>query len=214
MEQQNLTKSSSKQAIMAVLATWFPIKKTFQIMVILLVIAIFSSFGYVLILNLAAFQYSPENVVSKFTLLIENPTQTVTEEEKKVLLDITQAGFLNSWGNENNIKLLRTFANSKTIEIGNVEYSGPSKNYATVTLKFNNDFPNPEAKQAKLYLEKYPSSNFYGIFNTAYRWRIYEIDMPRNLNILDNFNKTVTDTTKQVDETSKNFWDSVTGIFK
>ncbi len=214
MEQPNQAKSNLPNPAMAVLATWFPVKKTFQILVILFVTVIFSSMAYVLVLNLAAFQYSPENVVNKFTQLIENPTQTVTEEEKKVLADITQSGFLNSWGNENNIKLLRISAASKPVEIGAIEYSGSGKNYATVVLKFQNNLPNPEGKQAKLYLEKYPSSNFYGIFNTAYRWRIYQIDMPRSLNILDNINKTVTETTEQVDKSSKSFWDNVTGLFK
>lgn len=166
-----------------------------------------------MILNLAAFQYSPENVVKKFTTLIENPTSTVTDEEKKVLGDITQTGFLSSWGNENKIKTLRVFANSKPIEIGGVEYTGVNQNYAVVTLKFDNDFKNPNSKQAKIYLEKYASNNFFGIINTAYRWRIYQLDMPKKDNILDNFNQAVSDSTKNLDEGSKNLIDSITGIF-
>jgi|GEM_PF-6369779 hypothetical protein len=210
---KSLLKSSSS-AFLAVLSTWFPIKRTFQVLVVLLVITNFVSVGYLVVLNLAAFQYTPENVVKKFTALIENPTSTVTEEEKKVLGDITQAGFLSSWGNENNIKTLRVFANSKPVEIGSVEYTGVNQNYAVVTLNFQNDFKNPNSKQAKIYLEKYSSNNFFGIVNTAYRWRIYELDMPKNDNILDNFNQTVSDTTKNIDEGSKSIIDSITGIFK
>ena len=209
----SLLKSSSS-AFLAVLSTWFPIKRTFQVLVVLVVIALFVSVGYLVVLNLAAFQYTPENVVKKFTVLIENPTSTVTDEEKKVLGDITQAGFLSSWGNENNIKTLRVFANSKPIEIGNVEYTGANQNYAVVTLKFQNDFKNPNSKQAKIYLEKYASNNFFGIINTAYRWRIYQLDMPRNDNVLDNFNQSISDTTKNIDEGSKNIIDNITGIFK
>jgi hypothetical protein len=210
----NSVLKSNLQTFLAVLSTWFPIKRTFQVLVVLLVITIFVSVGYLVVLNLAAFQYTPENVVKKFTALIENPTSTVTDEEKKVLGDITQAGFLSSWGNENNIKTLRVFANSKPIEVGSVEYTGANKNYAVVTLKFQNEFKNPNSKQAKIYLEKYASNNFFGIVNTAYRWRIYQLDMPRNDNILDNFNQAVSDTSKNIDEGSKNIIDSIKGIFK
>jgi hypothetical protein len=213
-QKSNSLLKSSSSAFLAVLSTWFPIKRTFQVLVVLLVITIFVSVGYLVVLNLAAFQYTPENVVKKFTALIENPTSTVTDEEKKVLGDITQAGFLSSWGNENNIKTLRVFANSNPVEIGSVEYTGINQNYAVVTLKFQNDFKNPNSKQAKIYLEKYSSNNFFGIVNTAYRWRIYQLDMPKNDNILDNFNQTVSDTTKNIDEGSKSIIDSITSIFK
>jgi hypothetical protein len=210
----NFLIKNGSSTFFSVLSTWFPIKRTFQVLIVLLVSILFVSISYVIILNLAALQYNPENVVKKFTSLIENPTQTVTDEEKKVLSDITQAGFLSSWGNENNIKTLRTFAGSKAVEIGNIEYSGPSKKYATIVLKFQNNYTNPESKQAKLYLEQYPSNNFFGIIDTAYRWRIYQIDMPRTNNVLDNITQAVTDTTKNIDDGTKNFWDSLTGLFK
>lgn len=200
--------------VAAFLSTWFPIKRTFQVMVVLIVISIISSLAYVLILNLSAWQYSPDSVVKRFTQLVENPTQIVTDEEKKVLTEITQSSFLSSWGNESNIKSLRTFAANKPIEIGNIEYSGPSKKYATTTLKFQNNFPNPESKMAKIYMEEYPSSNFFGIINTAYRWRIYKVDMPRSNNFLDNINNSIGDGTKNVNDGTKNLIDGVTGLFK
>ena len=207
-------KQANFNVFWAMVGTWFPVKRTFQTLIVLLVIGTFLGAGYTLILNVAAWQYNPENVVKKFTQLIENPTQTVTDEEKKVLADITQSGFLSSWGNENNIKTLRTFANNKPIVMSGVEYSGSSKKYATTTLTFQNEYQNPESKTAKLYLEEYPSSNFLGAFNTAYRWRIYKIDMPSTGNVLDSINKAVTDTTTQVDKSSKSFWDNITGLFK
>jgi hypothetical protein len=172
-----------------------------------LIFVLLGGLSYVIFNNVTALQYGPENVVKRFITLIENPTQTVTDEEKKELGQITQSNFLSNWGNENNIKTLRRISQQKPIIQGGLNYTGESRKYATTELNFQNDFKNPESKKAKLYLER------YGEWYSGLRWRIYQIDMPREDNLLDNIQNQTDQTGKNAEEAVKSLQDRLRDLF-
>lgn len=158
----------------------FPNPKTvIKVVSWLAILSFIASLIYLLVVNFTALQYSPEAIVKKFIVLIENPTQTITQAEKQTLKEITQPGFFSSWQIENNLKTLRRISQQKPIKYTPIQYSS-SKTYATTELQFNNDLKNPESKKAKIYMEQY--GNWY---TTGSRWRIYQIDMPKEDNVVD-----------------------------
>jgi hypothetical protein len=172
----------------------------FQLIKIIAWLAVLGLIGlsvYVVVINVISFQSSPERVVKRFAELIENPTQTVTEEEKKVLAEITQNDFLTTWGNENNIKTLRNLAQKNPVNIGQIDYVGATKKYATANLTFTNNFKNPNSKVAKLYLEQ------YGNWFTGIKWRIYQIDMPQEDSVIDAIVNPADSILKQVQDSAK-----------
>jgi len=178
-------------------------KRIFWVFSILTVVALI----YLLVINVMAHQFQPDNILKRFVSLIENPTQSITDAEKEELKAISQSNFFSSFGNEYNIKLLRRVAQNNPIGAGEIVYTGESKRIASAELTFQNDFKNTESKKGKIYMER------YGDFFVGFRWRIFQIDMPREDNILDN---TVDQGQKIQDEVKQNVettWDKVKNFF-
>ncbi len=180
------------------------------------VVILISLFGliYLLSVNIYAYvRYRPETIVTDFVGLVENPTDKITDEEKKTLKEVTDPNWFEGWWNEGNLKTLREISQQNRIAKSGIQSIGESNRYAKVELGFTNDYKNPESKKAVLYLEKY--GNWY---TTGYRWRIYKIDMPKKDSIVDNAKeglqsaqKGVEGATKTVGDKIKDTWNGLFG---
>lgn len=188
---------------------WLPqLQRITRFIVWVLIIASLVVGSFWAVTNFMALNYTPENITQRFVTLIENPTQTITEAEKKELQDITQNGFFSQWGSENNIKTLRRISQQKPITTAAPQYTGVNSKYATVEITFENDFKNPEAKKAKIYLEK------YGLWYAGgAKWRIYQVDMPREDNLLDDIRRQTEDTGNAVQDGAQDALDSIRDLF-
>jgi hypothetical protein len=162
---------------------------------------------YLLVINILAYQYRPENILNRFVSLIENPTQSITDAEKEELKDISQSNFLSSFGNEFNLRLLRRVAQNNPIGVSEISYTGQSRRIASAQLTFQNDYKNPDSKSAKIYLER------YGNFWTGYKWRIFQIDLPREDNVLDQTFDQGQKIQEEVQENVNNTWDRIRNFF-
>lgn len=146
----------------------------------LIVIITISAVIYLTVINIMSLQSNAKNISARFVSLIENPTQIITEAEKDELQLITQASFFNQWGYENQIKQMRRVSQGNPIQISEVEYTSDRKQYAVVTLTFENDLQNERSKKATLYLEKTGNWYYQGV-----KWKIYQIDPPQEDTLTD-----------------------------
>jgi hypothetical protein len=181
--------------------------KITRFIVWLLVIIIVAGALYIGYVSIRALSYRPERIINRFVSLIENPTQTVTETEKEELQDITQSGFFNNWGNENNIKTLRRISQGNPIAHEPVVVTGESKRTGMSVLKFDNDFQNPDSQEATVYIER------YGTVLTGIRWQIFKIDMPREDNPLDDAQNTLNEVQDNLNDGTQNVLDRVRNWF-
>ena len=158
------------------------ISQVFKIVFAIIIVGViggvvFLGFGLVTGLN-----YTPDKIVERYVKLLDSPTpETVSSQEEKELQDIVDSGFVDNILNQkvSQLKDLRQFRQTKPVKIGNIEYTG-SKNYATVTLTFENDFKNPNSKVAKLNLIRQGE-----YWNGGVKWKVYEITMPQKDNLID-----------------------------
>lgn len=179
------------------MSKYFPslsnVTKLFSWFGIILVVIVVIYGGYV---AYSSFTQTPERVIQKFVSLIENPTQTVTEEEKNQLKSIIQPTFFSAWSSENDLKTLRRIAMNNPIQQSEVEYFGQTKRTAKAELTFDNTFSNPESKKAVVYMER------IGNYFVGVRWQIYKIDMPKEDSIIES-------TTDKIKQESQSLIDKV-----
>ena len=174
----------------------------------ILILGVFFGGLYLITMNVWSLQFSPDNVVKRFVTIVENPTQTVTDEEKKQLQEITQTNFFSGWSVENNVRMLRKIKQNNPIQVGTINYVGENQKYAVIEFTFQNDFKNPKSKKAKLYLEQYGQWYINGS-----RWRIYQIDMPEEDNILNTAQTNSDDTQKKIQDQTNEALKKLQGVF-
>lgn len=158
--------------------------KIFKLVVsVLITLAILYSFWLIGVNLYSWWRYRPSKVVERFSLVLQNSTDRITEEEKKILADITDSNFVSNFfkQQERQVLELREFVQGNPIQIGPIEYENKLKSSAKVELTFNNNFTNPESKKAILYLQR--TGDWYLL---GQRWKIYEIQMPSKPNPVKN----------------------------
>ena len=154
----------------------------FKIILSILIIALVGGIIFVAYNNIKAADYTSDKVIQTYIKILDNPSKdAVTTSEKSVLQEIVETSTVGSWFNEaeNQIKTLRNFKQNNKILTSPIEYSGNDREYATVSLNFQNDFKNPESKIARLYLQR------QGSFVNGFRWRIYQINLPTDASPID-----------------------------
>jgi len=162
---------------------------------------------YLAVVSINSLRFTPDRIVSRFISLIENPTQTVTDNEQEELRAISQSGFFANWGNENNIKTLRRVSQGNPITHSDIQYTGQSQRTAQSTLNFENDFSNENSKTAVLYMER------YGTWYSGIKWQIFKIDMPREDNPLDEAQQRAGEFQDDIQEGTQNILDRIRNVF-
>lgn len=150
--------------------------------------------------------YRPFKVVEKFSLILENNTDKITEEEKKMLKEFTDSNLVSNFfkQQERQVLELREFTQGNRVQIGEIKYDNSLKTSAKVELTFENSFENPESKKATLFLQRTGDWYLFG-----YRWKIYEIKMPSKPNPVDNIQRDLTKNTRDLKERTKDFLDKI-----
>jgi hypothetical protein len=168
------------------------IKTLFLLSLLALVIGL----SYTAYQNLTAAKYTPENTTKQFISILQNPTDTITPNEKTTLSNITQTNFLQSAQNEIIIINLRKLAKDKQIKI--LDLSTKDSTYTTTSIEISD---NKSKLIIPIYLET--TGDFW---SGGVRSKIYKIDVPAQIqaptfdalqtqiqDILDKARQTITD---------------------
>jgi hypothetical protein len=158
------------------------ISQVFKIVIGILIVGFVFGFGYIIYGLVQGSNYTPERITARYVLLLESPTpDKVSAEEEAELKDLVESGIIQNIFNQNvnQLKELRQFRQGKAVKVGQIDYTG-NGTYASLKLTFENDFKNPESKEARLNLIRTGEHWTGGV-----RWKIYDIAMPKKDNFID-----------------------------
>jgi hypothetical protein len=145
------------------------------------VLVILGLTGYVAYNNYMASAYTPEKIVSDYVGILSNPSvENLTNSERDTLNKIMETDTIAGWIRENEfkIKALRRLKDGKEIAVGKIQYTGSDKEYATVVLTLKSQ-TKKELSEIKLYMQR------SGDFWSGQRWKIYQVDMPKTADLVD-----------------------------
>jgi hypothetical protein len=152
--------------VMFCITSMFGIKSIVTTIVTLLLVCIIGGGAYLVYTNIRNGEYTPEETAKKFVSLLNNPTDTITPNEKSILSEITQSNVVTSFFDENSIKTFRTFTKDKSITIASVEKTANRYYKANIDIKSTNS-----KNTITLFMEETGS-----IWNGGIRTKIYKID--------------------------------------
>jgi hypothetical protein len=150
--------------------------------------------------NFTSSEYTPDRVTERFITILQNPTDTITPNEKSTLSNITQTNFLQSTQNEIIITNLRKYAKNKEIKILNHETK--DNIYNTYTLQISDA---KSSLKVPIYLESTGTIWTGGVRSKIYKIEVSPEFQTPNFNglkdqILDIFDKTKQTVTDKINQ--------------
>jgi hypothetical protein len=150
-------------------------------------VAVLASVGFVVYQRIQNSETSCEKVVSKFKILISNPTDVITGNEKTVLKSITQTGFIEDIKSEQLILKIRKLSPNYTLQSNSVNYLNKDRNYASSKIRLESKSPNYKTFDITLQMENI--QNFW----LGDKCMIFKVETPPNFETLDESLKAIID---------------------